>query len=49
MVWLPIHHPATNKLTLSDRDPQSKEPHFKQCAVRLASPEAEVPPLPADD
>lgn len=35
MVWLPIHHPATNRLTLPDRDPQSKEPHFKQCAVRL--------------
>jgi assimilatory nitrate reductase catalytic subunit len=35
MVWLPIHHPATNHLTLSVVDPQSKEPHFKQCAVRL--------------
>ncbi|WP_092659363.1 assimilatory nitrate reductase NasA [Halorientalis persicus] len=43
MVWLPIHHPATNRLTLSDRDPQSREPHFKQCAVRLATPEAELP------
>jgi len=41
MVWLPIHHPATNRLTLADRDPQSKEPHFKQCAVRLAAPEDE--------
>ncbi|MDS0278897.1 molybdopterin-dependent oxidoreductase [Halomicroarcula sp. S1AR25-4] len=40
MVWLPIHHPATNRLTLSERDPQSKEPHFKQCAVRLVAPEA---------
>ena len=49
MVWLPIHHPATNTLTLSDRDPQSREPHFKQCAVRLATPDAEVPPLVADD
>ncbi len=48
MVWLPIHHPATNRLTLSDRDPQSKEPHFKQCAVRLASPDAELPPTAAD-
>jgi assimilatory nitrate reductase catalytic subunit len=49
MVWLPIHHPATNKLTLSERDPQSDEPHFKQCAVRLTSPEAdEVIPTPAD-
>ncbi len=48
MVWLPIHHPATNRLTLSDRDPQSNEPHFKQCAVRLAAPEAEVSPVTAD-
>jgi len=48
MVWLPIHHPATNRLTLSDRDPQSKEPHFKQCAVRLAAPDAELPPATAD-
>ena len=48
MVWLPIHHPATNRLTLSDRDPQSNEPHFKQCAVRLATPEADLPPATAD-
>jgi assimilatory nitrate reductase catalytic subunit len=48
MVWLPIHHPATNRLTLSDRDPQSKEPHFKQCAVRLAGPDAELASGTAD-
>ncbi|MFC7075133.1 assimilatory nitrate reductase NasA [Haloarcula halophila] len=48
MIWLPIHHPATNRLTLSDRDPQSKEPHFKQCAVKLAAPEADLPPATAD-
>jgi len=48
MVWLPIHHPATNRLTLPDRDPQSKEPHFKQCAVRLAAPDAELPPARVD-
>ncbi len=39
MVWLPIHHPATNRLTLSDVDPQSAEPHFKQCAIRLGAPD----------
>jgi len=39
MVWLPIHHPSTNELTLSAVDPQSKEPHFKQCAVRLDPPD----------
>ena len=50
MVWLPIHHPATNRLTLPDRDPQSDEPHFKQCAARLAAPEREaVDPVVADD
>ena len=38
VVWLPIHHPATNRLTLPDRDPRSNEPHFKQCAVRLVAP-----------
>jgi len=41
MIWLPIHHPATNRLTLSECDPQSDEPHFKQCAVRLLAPETE--------
>ncbi|WP_049806282.1 assimilatory nitrate reductase NasA [Natronorubrum tibetense] len=35
VVWLPIHHPAVNDLTVSDVDPRSKEPNFKQCAVRL--------------
>ncbi len=48
MVWLPIHHPATNRLTLSERDPQSKEPHFKQCAVCLVAPDIEVSPAAAD-
>ena len=35
MVWLPIHHPATNALTLPVTDPRSHEPNFKQCAVAL--------------
>ncbi len=49
VVWLPIHHPAVNDLTLPATDPRSDEPNFKQCAVRLARPEqsperaAEVP------
>ncbi|WP_207290485.1 assimilatory nitrate reductase NasA [Haloterrigena alkaliphila] len=38
VVWLPIHQPAVNELTLSDVDPRSKEPNFKQCAVRLEAP-----------
>jgi assimilatory nitrate reductase catalytic subunit len=41
MVWLPIHHPATNELTHPATDPQSDEPNFKQCAVRLAPPETD--------
>ncbi|QCW01907.1 assimilatory nitrate reductase NasA [Natrinema pallidum] len=38
VVWLPIHHPEVNDLTLSDVDPRSNEPNFKQCAVRLEPP-----------
>ncbi len=40
MVWLPIHHPATNDLTHPATDPRSDEPNFKQCAVRLVAPSA---------
>ncbi|WP_135821735.1 assimilatory nitrate reductase NasA [Halostella litorea] len=39
VVWLPIHHPAVNDLTLPATDPRSDEPNFKQCAVRLATPD----------
>nr|WP_254832991.1 assimilatory nitrate reductase NasA [Haloglomus salinum] len=35
LVWLSIHHPATNRLTTPDRDPRSAEPNLKQCAVRV--------------
>ncbi len=38
VVWLPIHPPAVNDLTLPDVDPRSNEPNFKQCAVRLEPP-----------
>ena len=38
VVWLPIHHPAVNDLTLPEVDPRSNEPNFKQCAVRLENP-----------
>lgn len=34
-VWLPIHHPQTNRLTVPETDPVSDEPNYKQCAVRL--------------
>ncbi|MCO8252454.1 molybdopterin oxidoreductase family protein [Haladaptatus sp. AB618] len=36
VVWLSIHHPRTNELTLPATDPRSDEPNYKQCAVRLA-------------
>ena len=39
LVWLSIHHPMTNRLTSPAVDPQSNEPNFKQCAVRLEHPE----------
>jgi assimilatory nitrate reductase catalytic subunit len=39
VVWLPIHHPATNRLTIPATDPDSDEPNYKQCAVRLNAPE----------
>ena len=39
MVWLPIHHPMTNELTIAATDPDSDEPNYKQCAVRLAAPD----------
>ncbi len=38
VVWLPIHHPSVNALTTAAVDPLSKEPNFKQCAVRLELP-----------
>ena len=37
-VWLPIHHPAVNALTLPAVDPESDEPNFKQCAVDVRAP-----------
>ncbi|WP_089698868.1 assimilatory nitrate reductase NasA [Halogranum gelatinilyticum] len=52
MVWLPIHHPMANKLTIAATDPESDEPNYKQCAVRLVSPEADAAAadaVPADD
>jgi len=42
-VWLPIHHPSVNALTLPAVDPESDEPNFKQCAVDIHSPRASNP------
>ncbi len=38
VVWLPVHQPAVNELTVAEVDPRSKEPNVKQCAVRLEAP-----------
>ena len=38
MVWVPIHNPAANRLTLPAVDPESDEPNLKQCAVCLTAP-----------
>ena len=42
MLWLPIHHPAVNALTLPAVDPESDEPNVKQCAVTLSAPPEDV-------
>jgi assimilatory nitrate reductase catalytic subunit len=44
VIWLPIHHPAANELTLPAVDPESAEPNLKQCAVAVRAP-----PRPAAD
>jgi assimilatory nitrate reductase catalytic subunit len=43
MLWLPIHHPAVNALTIPAVDPESDEPNFKQCAVDVRPPRASAP------
>ncbi len=43
LIWLPIHHPAVNRLTLPVVDPKSDEPNFKQCAVDVRPPAASHP------
>jgi assimilatory nitrate reductase catalytic subunit len=43
VLWVDIHNPAANELTIPTVDPQSREPNFKQCAVRLTAPERSSP------
>ncbi|TKX79991.1 assimilatory nitrate reductase NasA [Halorubrum sp. SD626R] len=45
LVWLPVHNPAANQLTLSAADPESSEPNLKQCAVGLSAPDRGVADL----
>jgi assimilatory nitrate reductase catalytic subunit len=42
-IWLDIHNPDVNELTLPAVDPDSNEPNFKQCAVRLSLPDQSSP------
>jgi len=42
-LWIDIHHPSVNELTLPAIDPESNEPNYKQCAVRLESPDTSSP------
>jgi len=37
-VFLPMHFPETNKLTLTWVDPISRQPGYKACAVKLQAP-----------
>jgi len=48
LIWLPIHHPAVNQLTLPTVDPESDEPNYKQCAVALEAPTGSDPPAETD-
>ena len=48
IIWLPIHHPAVNRLTLPTVDPESDEPNYKQCAVGLEAPTGSDPPAETD-
>jgi assimilatory nitrate reductase catalytic subunit len=34
-VFLPMHHPDTNLLTLARFDPHSRQPAYKHCAVEI--------------
>jgi assimilatory nitrate reductase catalytic subunit len=34
-LFIPMHYPATNQLTLSVFDPHSRQPAYKACAVRI--------------
>lgn len=37
-VFLPMHHPGTNRLTFAAFDPHSRQPAYKACAVRVEKP-----------
>ena len=42
-VFLPMHYEATNRLTLPHFDPHSRQPSYKNCAVRLRPTASRLP------
>ncbi|MBV8967707.1 MAG: hypothetical protein JO331_01440, partial [Verrucomicrobia bacterium] len=36
-MFVPMHYPEVNRLTLSVFDPYSRQPSYKACAVRVES------------
>ena len=42
-VFLPMHYEATNRLTLPHFDPHSRQPSYKNCAVRLRQTASRLP------
>jgi assimilatory nitrate reductase catalytic subunit len=38
-VFVPMHYAVTNQLTLAHFDPYSKQPSYKDCAVRIRAVE----------
>ena len=35
-VFLPMHYPETNRITLAVVDPHSRQPSYKACAVEVS-------------
>lgn len=42
-VFIPMHYEATNRLTLPHFDPHSRQPSYKDCAVRLRTSRSRLP------
>ena len=45
-VFMAMHYPETNRLTLPAFDPHSRQPAYKHCAVRIERAREAVPPRP---
>jgi assimilatory nitrate reductase catalytic subunit len=40
-LFMPMHYEVTNRLTLAHFDPYSRQPSYKNCAVRIAPRDAQ--------